>query len=47
LVWGRGVVGFEKELKDGWIGGEKNWKDLGEGKNRIKIYVNLNYKKLP
>ena len=31
-----------KNLKLGGQGGERIWKDLGEGKNMIKIYLNLN-----
>lgn len=37
-----GYLFLEKELKDGWEkGGERILKNLGEGKNMIKVYLNL------
>lgn len=34
---------FERELKVGWLEKGEPLKDLGEGKNKIEIYLNLKY----
>jgi hypothetical protein len=32
---------FEKDLKVGLVRNDRVWKDLGEGENVLKIYLNL------